>query len=169
MKIEELITEYTQATRMKQKYDFSKRIKRFYMPYGEKCALVKSIIETTSYNEVNGIKYYKRNTNSMLFVFTMQLIKNYTDIEFETEDVAKVYDTLMESGAMNGLMNEIPEEEISILRGMVDMERDDLEVNTRSLVSFFETKADAIKLAFDSFQKVLDRPEIQAKITDFMK
>ena len=104
----------------------------------------------------------------MLFVFTMQLIKNYTDIEFKNEDVPKVYDVLMESGTMNGLMKKIPKEEIAILRGMVDMEREDLEVNTRSLVSFLETKADAMKMAFDSFQKVLEKPEIQAKITEYL-
>lgn len=168
MKVEELIKEYAQAKKMKKEYDFSKHIKTHYMPYSEKCALVKNIVETTSYEDVNGVKLYKRNTKSMLFIFTMQLIQRYTDVEFAAEEVPQVYDLLMESGTMNGLMSAIPEEEISILRGMVDMERDDLEINTRSLISFFETKADALKIAMDSVQKVLNKPEIQAKITDYI-
>lgn len=164
MKAEELIKNYVQCKRMKQEYDFSKHITRNYVPYAEKCALVKSVVDATSYEEVGGIKYYRRNTKGMLFIFTMQIIQKYTDLEFSNEEVANVYDLLMESGTMNGLMSAVPEEEINILRGMLDMERDDIEVNTRSLISFFETKADTMKLAFDSIVDLVNRPEIQAKI-----
>lgn len=169
MKVEELIKEYTQAKRMKKEYDFSKRITKFYMPYGEKCALVKSIVETTSFEDINGTKVYKRDTKNMLFVFTMHLIAYYTDVEISPETPLAVYDSLMESGIMNGLMIQIPEDEISILRGMVDMERDDLEVNSRSLLSFFEAKSEAIRIVTDKFFSVLERPEIQAKIDDLIK
>ena len=139
------------------------------MPYSRKCALVKSIVDSTSYDEVNGKKYYKRDTANMLFVFTMQLIANYTDLEFDQNQVVQTYDALMESGTMNGLMTQIPEEEISLLRGMLDMHRDDVELNTRSLISFFETKADALRIAMDSINRVIEKPEVQAKIEALMK
>ena len=40
MKVEEFI----KLTKGKKDYDFSQRIKLKYMPYTEKCALVKSVI-----------------------------------------------------------------------------------------------------------------------------
>ena len=58
---------------------------------------------------------------------------------------------------MSHLMELIPEEEINILHGMLDMQRDDVEANTRSLVSFFETKADAMLLALDGINKVMEK------------
>ena len=137
-----------------------------YMPYAEKCALVKSVIDSTSYVDVNGKKMYQRNTNSMLFVFTMKLIESYTNLEWEPDKVVVTYDMLMESGIMHHLMDQIPEEEISMLHGMLDMQRDDVEENTRSLVSFLETKADAMQLAFDGFSSALEKFETQNKISE---
>lgn len=169
MTIEKFIEEYEWAKRKKRDYDFSQRIKIKYMPYAEKCALVKSVLDNTSYVEIAGKKTYKRNTAGMLFVFTMQMIAKYTDLEFSNEEVVQTYDALMETGLMNKLMTEIPEEEIGILRGMLDMQRDDEEVNTRSLISFFETKMDAFQMALDGLGKALEKPEIQAKIAEFSK
>ena len=169
MTVKELIQKVNDAAKLSRDYNYAKHIKHKYMPYTQKCALVKSIIESTSYEEVSGIKLYKRNTNAMLFVFTMKLIEYYTDIEIDLAAVATEYDALMESEAMNGLMSQIPAEEISIIRGMIDMERDDLEINTRSLVSFLETKADAIGLAIETINKTLQEPAVQKKIAEFTK
>ena len=165
MKVEELIKKYQETKTLKKEYDFSKHLKMKYMPYGEKCSLVKNIVENSSYVEVAGKRVYKRNTASMLFVFTMQLIARYTDIEVDSDNVVKDYDLLMESKAMNLLMSQIPEEEVSILRGMIDMQCDDEEVNNRSIVSFLETKADAVQMMFSALENVLSRPNIQEKIS----
>lgn len=165
MKVEDLIA----LTKKRKEYDFSQHIKLRYMPYAEKCSLVKSIIDKSSYEEIDGKKVYKRNTAGMLFVFTMQLISHYTNLEFDSDEVVQTYDTLMETGLMNQLMSQIPEAEISILRGMLDMQRDDEEANTRSLVSFLETKAEAMQLAMDSLLNVISQPEMQAKISQYIK
>lgn len=165
MKVEDLIA----LTKKRKEYDFSQHIKLKYMPYAEKCSLVKSIIDKSSYEEIGGKKVYKRNTASMLFVFTMQLISHYTNLEFDNDEVVQTYDTLMETGLMNQLMSQIPEAEISILRGMLDMQRDDEEANTRSLVSFLETKTEAMQLAMDSLLNVISQPEMQAKISQYIK
>lgn len=163
MTVEKLIEEYEWSKRKKHEYDFSKHIKRKYLPYVEKCALVKGVVESTSYEEVDGIKLYKRNTKGMLFIFTMKIIENYTDLELNIPEITKDYDALMDAGAMNLLMVQIPEEEISILRGMVDMERDDLEINTRSLISFFETKSEVLMKMMDGFLSALENPSLQEK------
>lgn len=162
MKVEEFI----KLTKGKKDYDFSQRIKLKYMPYTEKCALVKSVIENTSYIDVNGKKVYKRDTASMLFVFIMQLISKYTDLEFEKDNVVIVYDALMETKLMDQLLAQIPESEISFLKGMLDMQRDDFEFNTRSLVSFFETRADAMQMALDGISNVLEKSDKKTLLTE---
>lgn len=169
MKVDELIKEYEKAKKTKKEYDFSKRIKMQYMPYSQKCSLAKNIVANTSYVEVEGKSLYKRNTASMLFLFTMQLIANYTDIEIESKDVVEAYDLLVESGLMDELLSAIPDSETKILKGLLDFERDDLECNTRSLVSFLETKFESMDIAMTSLLNVLDRPEIKAKIEEFKK
>ena len=164
MTVKGLLEKYEKAQRLKKEYDFSQHIKTKYVPYTEKLALVNGIINSTSYDEVNGINYYKRNTNALTFVFTIKLIEYYTDITIDTENLVQDYDTLMMNGLMDGLMKKIPPEEISILRGMIDMARDDLEINTRSLVSFLESKYDAWKLSMDALNKVIERPDVQEKL-----
>lgn len=165
MTVEELV----KLTKGKRDYDYSKHVKIKYMPYSQKLAMVKSIIDNTSYAEAAGIKVYKRNSNAMMFVFTMQLIEHFTDVEIDVANISKDYDTLMESNVMHGLMNAIPKDEISMLSRMLDMERDDLEINTRSIVSFLETKTEAMQLALEKFEKIITNPALQAKINNTKK
>ena len=169
MTVEELIKDVEKQKKLKKEYDFSQHLKMQYMPYAEKCSLVKSILDNTSYVEVLGKRTYKRNTSGMLFVFTMQMISQYTDLEFSSDEVVQTYDVLMETGLMNKLMMQIPEGEIEILRGMLDMQRDDEEVNTRSLISFFETKMDALQMAMDGINKMWENPDVQTKIVELVK
>jgi hypothetical protein len=105
----------------------------------------------------------------MLFIFSMKLIEKYTNIELDINNINADFDKLMESGAMDNLTDAIPESEVTILKGMLDMARDDLEFNTRSIVSFLETKSEAIRMAIDSLANVLDNPEIKVKIAELTK
>ena len=156
MKVDELIR---LSGNGRKEYDFSQRIVRKYMPYGEKCALVKSIVDCTSYEDIVGKKVYKRNTKSMLFVFMMKVISSYTDLEFEQENAVIVYDALMETGIMDNLLKCIPESELHILHDMLDMQRSDVEFNTRSLVAYLETKDQSDQLVLDRFEKAIQTVE----------
>ena len=169
MKASKLVEEYNKVKKLQKPYDFKKHIVRTYLPYTEKVGLVKRVINATSYVDINGKNTYMRNTNSMLFFFFIGILEKYTDVEIDMSKVNVEYDLLSESDVLNELMTAIPESEITILRGMLDMERDDLEYNTRSLVAFLESKVEALSLATDSIVKVLKKPEIQAKIETLMK
>ena len=167
MNVTELIDKYNKSK--KKDYDFAQHLTMKYMPYSEKAAMVKNIIDATSYVDVEHKRGYKRDTPNMVFIFTMKLIEKYTDIDISPENVVSDYDKLMESGIMHELTDQIPESEVKIIRGMLDMSRDDLEMNTRSLVSFLETKADALQIAMDGLSKVLEKPEIQSKLAEIKK
>lgn len=159
--VDELIKKVEAA---KTDYPFKKHIVKKYLPHAEKIALVKGVIDATSYVEVNGKQIYKRDTPNMMFVFSMRLIKEYTDITFES--VVNDYDALVSSGSMNNILSAIPSEEISILKSMLDISRDDVEFNTRSIVSFLETKFDSLDIAINSLLEILGRPEVKAKIEE---
>lgn len=167
--VQRLVEDYNKLQKIQKPYDFKKHIVKTYLPYTEKIGLVKRVVQSTSYVDINGKNTYMRNTNSMLFFFFIGLIEKYTNVEIDTFRIDAEYDLLAESGVLTELVNAIPESEITILRGMLDMERDDLEFNTRSLVAFLETKFEAFSLATDSITKVLEKPEVQAKLSEMMK
>ena len=169
MTVDNLLEEYNKSVKVKKPYNFKQHITKQYMPYRDKLVLSKGVVDGSSYITVGDKQIYKRDTPNMLFIFTMKLIESYTDLEITAENVLADYDKLMESNVMNQLMTEISESEISILRGMVDMMRDDLECNTRSLVSFLETKTDALQLVMDNLTKTLEDPNLRDKIAEFTK
>lgn len=162
MKVDELI----KLSKGPKEYDYTQRIVRKYLPYGEKCAMVRNIVDCTSYEDIVGRRIYKRNTTSMLFVFIMKVISSYTDLEFEQDNVVLVYDALMETGIMDKLLKAIPESELSVLKNMLDMQRDDVEFNTRSLVAYLETKDQTDQLVMDRFEKAVQSIELQQKDKD---
>ncbi len=163
MTVKEFIREYKT-----EKKFLKKHIVKSYMPYVEKKALINGIINASSYVEVAGKKIYKRDTPTMMFIFTLKLVESYTDIAIDVSNVHEEYDALLSSGAMDDILSNIPESEINILKGLLDMVRDDLEENTRSLVSLIETRLDSANYAFDALLKVLERPDIKDKITSII-
>ena len=168
MKVKEFIEEYESLSKKKE-YSPINHITINYLSYSRKIAMIKGIVDAASYIEISGKKIYKRNTPQMYFLFSMKLLETYTDIEIGTEKVVNEYDSLVSSGAMDAILSCIPASEKTILNGMLDMTVDDLENNTRSIVSFLETKMDSIDIAINTFLDVLEKPEIKAKITEFTK
>lgn len=158
MTVKEFIREYKT-----EKKFLKKHIVKSYMPYVEKKALINGIINASSYVEVAGKKTYKRDTPTMMFIFTLKLVESYTDIAIDVSSVNEEYDALLSSGAMDDILSNIPESEINILKGLLDMVRDDLEYNTRSLVSFLETKSEAFQIGTDTLINVLSKMDIQNK------
>ena len=96
----------------------------------------------------------------------MKVISSYTDLEFEQDNVVLVYDALMETGIMDKLLNAIPESELSVLKNMLDMQRDDVEFNTRSLVAYLETNDQTAQLVMYRFEKAVQSIELQQKDKD---
>ena len=158
MTVKEFIREYKT-----EKKFLKKHIVKSYMPYVEKKALINGIINASSYVEVAGKKIYKRDTPTMMFIFTLKLVESYTDIAIDVSSVNEEYDALLSSGAMDDILSNIPESEINILKGLLDMVRDDLEYNTRSLVSFLEAKSEAFQIGTDTLINVLNKMDIQNK------
>ena len=52
MTVDELITKCDETKKAKKSYDFAQHLTMKYMPYSEKAAMVKNIIDATSYVDV---------------------------------------------------------------------------------------------------------------------
>lgn len=155
MKVKTLITEFKEYAKSGKKYDLAAHIKKSYLPYVEKMSLASRAINSTSYVEINGVSVYKQNTPAMMMFFDIGLIEAYTDLVFDVSKVSNDYDLMIESGIMASLLSLIPENEQAICRDILQMTRNDLLENTRSLVSYIETKSDAFVEASNALTDVL--------------
>jgi hypothetical protein len=88
----------------------------------------------------------------------MAIIDAYSDIDFEF--TVDEYDLLSECGAIDSLLSAIPAEEVALCATTVEsMVADEVE-NTRNMVSFLETKYEALKAVFDSLLQVVEELHI---------
>ena len=126
-----------------------KHIIKKYIPYATKLSIAKAIAQNCTHITIDDKTIYKKDTPAQYFTTIMQLIAQYTDIEFDGPIVAEVYDSLAEVGALNSLLCVIPESEVTELRALVDMCVSDIYDNERDLTSFFETKVEAINLSIN--------------------
>ena len=126
-----------------------KHIIKQYLPYRIKLSIAHQIAENSTHIEINGKKVYKKDTPSQYFTTIMQLIAQYTDIEFDVKILDQTYDALMECGALQIILSVIPDSEVSEFRTLVEMYMSDIYENERDLTSFIERKLEAINLSTD--------------------
>ena len=119
-----------------------KHIVKKYIPFAEKMVkcqnLAKSSMEYKENPEATPI--HKQDTISRYLLFTMNLIKSYTDLEISDESLISTYDILREAGAFEILIQCIPEDEYKEYSTLLKMAVEDYLANERDIVSYFENK-----------------------------
>lgn len=147
------------VSNVKKESDLNKYIKKHivneYVNYDHKIDECKEIVELSSYKEVNGQKVYWKDTPKQYFVFVWRLIKNYTDIDMDSNTL-DCYNELNKNGLIDAIISNIPEKEYLEFKTILEMTDNDLYVNTRDIVPFLETKVEAMKLGFDGFSSVTE-------------
>ena len=128
------------------------RLVKKYVPYEEKIAECSKIVDVTSYIDMNGQKLYNRNTPSRAMLFSLTLIKKYTDIEINFINVLPDYNKLEENDLIEPIINAIPAKEISIWQTVMKMIEDDKQENERSLAS----KLDSLGIFSNTFLEALE-------------
>lgn len=158
MTVKEFVEKYNES---KAKLDYAKRqIIKKYLPYAEKVAIGDRIVKVSMYAG-DLVKVFKMNTPVKTMFLNMAIIDAYSNIDFEF--TVDEYDLLSESGAITDLLSSIPEEEVRLCATTVEsMITDEIE-NTREIVSFLETKYEALKATFDSLLKVVEELDIPIK------
>ena len=148
MKIDEFIRKYNSA-KDKDKF-LGDCIKVQYIPYHEKIADCSGIVKASV--EMDGI--FKINTPAQFMMFTVQVITRYTEIE-KDDDVLGLFEKLDELNLINAIIAKIPEREFTSYNTILNMVQDDYMENNRNIVSFFETKLQALGMSIDTMLEAI--------------
>ena len=117
------------------------RIVKRYVPFLTKVTECNRVVNATMVEpDSKGNMVYKQKTPMRYLIFSMTLIGQYTDIEFENDNIADAYDKLDESGALEYFMNVvIPQREVKEFNTLLSMVTSDYMENKRALLSYFES------------------------------
>lgn len=151
-----------------------KHITKDYIPYLEKIAYCEAVVKATSYTTVNERQIVKINRPGQFITFTMRLIDLYTDIEINFNDgkFVEQYDELNKIGAIDSIVQHIPESEYTEFSTLLNMVIDDFRENEYSITAMLYNIKNSIDLAGETFiqglNEVLDKPEVK-EILDKLK
>lgn len=160
MDYKEFIKKYEEA---KDKERFlQKHIKTKYLPYQQKIAEAKKIVELTMYVDINDKKVFKQNTPLLHLMFIMRVIFNYTDIEWEDgSNIVEPYNALCESNLLELIISAIPNKEYGAFDTVLQMTLNDELENYRSLAGFFDSKVDALSMTLNALAEATEKIEIK--------
>lgn len=116
-----------------------------YIDVKTKIETCEKIINSTSYKILpDGTRTDEIVINSLsrYILFTLEVIKLYTNIEIDTSDVFTEYDSLNENGLIAIIFNEIPESEVSEFKTILDMMLNDLIQNKLSIPAFISSQVE---------------------------
>lgn len=140
--------------------DISKHITTTYLPYTEKIAEGKEIADRSTHIELNGNKVFWQNTPIQYHLFIQRILARYTDIEIENP--VEDFDALNEIGAIDRIIQAIPQREYAEFDTVVKMCMGDIIENERSFVSYIDTKLEALKILFET---TMDDEQVKEAIT----
>ena len=163
-KIKEFCENYKNRATDKLKNDYLKENLKIttYIPFIKKDALAQNIVNATTYKfedytKEDGTTGRRRtnqiqvNSTAQMLLFYRVIIENYTDLEVETEGFYEEYDALNESGVLfeltadfEGHPSLIPANEISELRGMIDLKQRDIMTNQYEIHSYISNQIERI-------------------------
>jgi len=148
MKIDELVTSENIEEVI------SEHIITDYVPYTTKVSDCERIITSSSYVTVNGKKMFKASTASRFMLFVITLIQRYTDFEL-SDDLVKDFETLDKYEFVETIVAHIPEKEYESYSTLLDFAVADVYDNDRDIVSFLETKVEALNTSLLTLLEVV--------------
>lgn len=140
-----------------------KHITTDYISFLQKDAICTSIVEVTTHVESGNKKIIIVNSTSRYLLFIMRLIDLYTDIEIDFTDInfVKQYDELNKIGALNVLINSIPENEYVEFDTILNMKMDDFRDNEYSLTAIIYNLKESLTLSEEVINLVLEELQKQ--------
>ncbi len=156
MKYTEFVKGYKNAKEKEQWV--GKIIKTTYLSYATKESEAKQIASLSSHimNADGSEGAYKRNTASQYFLTQLRILINYTNLDIENNNVMDAYDALSECGALDVILAQIPEKELTMFTSMVQMAMDDVYINEADVGAVLSTKLEAFRLMADTAMSALE-------------
>lgn len=125
----------------------SKHVITTYLPYTQKIGEARKILEMSCYNQDNHL--FSINTPVRYMLFIMSIVKNYTDLEFSTENGPEQFD-LIERYDVTEMLTRVIQDDYERFEVVLKMMFDDLMINERSTTSFIENKMTVIAEALEA-------------------
>lgn len=142
----------------KQRY-VNKHIITTYLSYAKKIEESEKIIE---YSAQNNNEQFYLNTPLRYMLFVMSVIKNYTDLTFDTTNAIDQFDLLEKHGIVKIVINSI-EEDYERFNTVLNMLFDDYMINNRSTTSFLEQKINTLLKAIEAIDASQINDELLVK------
>ena len=164
MDYKKFIDEYN-VSNDKIKY-VQKHMLNSYVPYEDKVAECRKIIDITSHKMVNingqEHKVYWNNTPMQHMFYILTLISLYTDIEWtkdsgDNNENLEVYNELSKNGSIYTIISLITPFEKQSFDTVLNMVEEDTYENERSIPSYLDTKIDAFSLSINEMMKNLQK------------
>lgn len=124
----------------------SKHITATYLPYTKKIGEAQKILDMSCY-DLND-QSFSINTPVRYMLFVMSVVRNYTDLEFSTENGPEQFDLIEKYGVIETIIRLI-QDDYEKFDVVLKMMLDDLMINERSTPSFIEKKFKSITEALD--------------------
>ena len=138
--------------------DFMKKhITTSYIPFMNKVAICGSIAKATCHVKEGEREFIRFDSPTRYLIFVMKLIENYTDIEIHDDVVAIEYDKLNEVGAINTLINYIPEAEYAEFSTILNMKMDDLRDNEYSTTALFYNLKEELHISEEILNSAIEK------------
>lgn len=122
-----------------------------YVPFLTKVAQCKSIVQATMelQPQEDGRVLFLQRTPMRYLIFSMTLLKFYTDIEYDEDEdnskFAEEYDKLAATGIMDLLPSALPVHEFKEFNTILNMVMDDYMENNRSTAAILGGALDLLK------------------------
>ena len=152
MTVTEFIEGYKKAT---DKEDYIKEhVIREYVPFLEKVTRCESVVRVTSFVKVDDQEVFKQNSPARFIFYMTTVIMSHTDIVIDPNRIHEEFDLLNGTDNLLGqILLCIPKHELDEFQMVINMVRDDMYENERSMTGFFERITEGVGLAI---QTVLD-------------
>jgi hypothetical protein len=158
MTYKKFIELYSKAEPSKKAQFVKKHIVREYLPYQNKIAEARKIVESSCYETIQDKKVYKQNSTLTYMLFALRVLGNYTDISWDNEKKSvDIFNEFTRTGALEDIISAISPKEYESFLSVLQMTRDDEYENYRSLAGFLETKFDAMSIMFEELANLIEQ------------
>lgn len=170
--IDAFVREYKVAAKQKESVieNFVKKhIVTDYVGYIKKNVICESIIEATCKIKDGNTTLININSPNRYIFFIMKLVETYTDIEIVVNDNHSLdyyYDELNKIGAIEEIINAIPESEYTEFTTILNMKMDDLRDNEYSITALLYNLKQSFSFTGEILQEVLNNPETKKIIKE---
>lgn len=149
MTVTEFIEGYKKATN-KEGY-IKERVVREYVPFLEKVTRCEAAVRSTSFIKVGDQEVFKQNSPIRFMLYMVTIIVAHTDIIVDKDRIHEEFDLLNGTDNLLGqILVCIPKHELDEFQMVMNMVRDDIYENERSMTGFFERITEGLGLAMQT-------------------